>query len=91
MPCYNIIDRRKGIDLAESNNSKDYVFCHNYLFNHEFNFQDFVCNDYHDLTMLSVRISDIATITTKNVDSFMLMLKIVVFFVTLATLKQLIY
>ena len=36
--------------------------------NHEFNFQDFVCNGCHDLAMLSVIISDIAVITFKNVD-----------------------
>ena len=35
--------------------------------NHGFNFQDYVCNDCHDLTILSVNISDIAIITFKNV------------------------
>ena len=33
-----------------------------------FNFQDYVCNGCHDLTMLSVNISDIAIITVKIVD-----------------------
>ena len=36
--------------------------------NHEFQFQDFVCNGCHDLAMLSVNISDTAVITFKNVD-----------------------
>ena len=31
-------------------------------------FQDYVYNGCHDLTMLSVNISDIAIITVKNVD-----------------------
>ena len=42
--------------------------CHYWFFNHGFEFQDSVCNDCHDLTMLSVNIRDIAIITIKNVD-----------------------
>ena len=42
--------------------------CHYRFFNHGFEFQDSVCNDCHDLTMLSVNIRDIAIITIKNVD-----------------------
>ena len=38
------------------------------VFNHRFKFQDFVCNDCHDLTMLSLNIKDIEIITIKNVD-----------------------
>ena len=44
------------------------MICHYWFFNHEFKFQDYVCNDCHDLTMLSVSISDIAIIAVKNVD-----------------------
>ena len=40
----------------------------NSFFNHGFKFQDTICNGCHDLTMLSVNISDIAIITVKNVD-----------------------
>ena len=36
--------------------------------NHEWKFQDSVCNGCHGLTMLSVNISNIAIITIKNVD-----------------------
>ena len=39
-----------------------------FLFNHGFKFQDYLCNGCHDLTMLSVNISDIAIITVNNVD-----------------------
>ena len=38
------------------------------VFNHGLKFQDSVCNGCHDLTMLSLNISDIAIITTQNVD-----------------------
>ena len=42
--------------------------CNYWFFNHGFKFQDSACNGCHDLTMLSVNISDFAIITTKNVD-----------------------
>ena len=38
------------------------------VFNHGLEFQDYVCNGCHDLTMLCHNISDIAIITVKNVD-----------------------
>ena len=41
---------------------------HYFYFNHGFKFQDYVCNGCHDLTMLSLNISDIAIITVKNID-----------------------
>ena len=44
------------------------MICHYWFFNDGFKFQDCVCNGCHDLTMLSVNISDIAIITVKNVD-----------------------
>ena len=44
------------------------MICHYWFFNHGFEFQDSVCSDCHDLTMLSVNIRDIAIITIKNVD-----------------------
>ena len=45
-------------------------------FNHGFKFQDSVCNFCHDVTMLSVNISDIAIITVKNVDYHFIIHKI---------------
>ena len=44
------------------------MICHYCFFNNGFDFQDYVCNSYHDLTMLSVNIRDIAIIVIKNVD-----------------------
>ena len=38
------------------------------LFNHWFEFQDSICNGFYDLTMLCLKISDIAIITVKGVD-----------------------
>ena len=44
------------------------MICHYLFFNHGFKFQDYVCNGYHDLSLLRLNISDIAIITYKNVD-----------------------
>ena len=45
------------------------MICHYWFFNGRFQFQNSVCNGCHDLTILSVNISDIAIIiTVKNVD-----------------------
>ena len=68
MLYYDRTDISEGIDLAKSNNSKECMICHYCFFSHGFKFQDSICNGYHDLTMLSVNISDIAIITIKNVD-----------------------
>ena len=59
MLYYDRIDVSEEIDLAKTNNR---------FFNHGFNLKDYVCNDCHDLTMLSVIISNIAIMTVKNVD-----------------------
>ena len=61
------IDLSEGVDPAKSNNSKESIICHNSLFNHEFKFQHSICNGCHDLTIVSVNISNIAIITLKGV------------------------
>ena len=68
MLYYEGIDIRKGMDPAKSNSSKEYMICHYWFFNHGFKFQDSLFNSCHDLTMLSVDISDIAITTVKDVD-----------------------
>ena len=52
----------------ESNRSKECMICHYCFFNLGLEFQDFVCSDCHDLTILHLTISDIAIIAVKNVD-----------------------
>ena len=64
MLYYERIDISERIDLAKSNNSKECMICH--IFNNRFSFQDYLCNSCHNLTMLSVNISDIVIITVKN-------------------------
>ena len=62
------IDISERIDPTKSNRSKECVICHYWSFNHGFKFQDSVWNGCHDLTILSLNISDIAIITVKHVD-----------------------
>ena len=68
MLYYDKIDISQQIYLAKSNNSKEYMIFHYRFFNHGFKFQNSECNGYHDLTMLSVDVSNVAIITVKNVD-----------------------
>ena len=55
-------------DPTKSNKTRKCMTCHYSFFNHGFKIQNYVCNGSHDLTMLSVNISDIVIITVKNVD-----------------------
>ena len=59
MLYYDRIDITKGNDIAKSNNGKSFMICHYWFLNHGLNFQDYVCNSCHDLTMLSANISNI--------------------------------
>ena len=60
----------EGNDAAKCNDSKKCIICHFWFFNHEFKFQDSACNGCHDLMMLSLNISDIATVAVKGVDYY---------------------
>ena len=68
MLYYDIIDISEGMDLAKSSNSEECMICNYSCLNHRFKFQDSECNRCHNLTMLSVNISDIAITSIKNVD-----------------------
>ena len=41
--------------------------CHYWYFNHEFKFQNSVCNGCNDLKMLCIKVSDIVILTVKGV------------------------
>ena len=68
MLYYDRIDINEGNNFAKSSNSKESRICHYWFFNYGFEFQNYVYNGCHDLTMLSVNISDITIITVKNND-----------------------
>ena len=60
MLYYDRIDISKGTDSIKGNRSKECKICYYWFLNRGFKFQDPVCNGCHDLTLLSVNISDIA-------------------------------
>ena len=45
------------IDPTKSNKSRDCMICHYFLFNHEFKFQDSLCNGCHDYCYIIYNIS----------------------------------
>ena len=47
----NNFDPVERIDVAKSNNTKEYIFCHYWYFNHRFKLQNSNCNHCHDLTI----------------------------------------
>ena len=67
MLYYDRIDISKGIDPTKSNKSRECMIFHYWFFNHGFKFQDHICNQCHNLTMLCLYVSDIVNITVKNV------------------------
>ena len=72
MLYYDRVDLREGIDFPMSSNSKEYMTQHYWFFNHKFKFENSVCDDCRDVTMLPLDKSGIVIITTKGVyyDSF---------------------
>ena len=66
MLYYDRIRLSEGIYLAKSNNSKECIIHRYRFFNQGCKFQDSICNGCHNLTMLSINITNVA----KNVDYF---------------------
>ena len=65
---YYRIDLSKVIDVAQSNNGKQFIICYYCFFNHGFKLQHFVCNGRYYLTMMCVYLRDIAIIPVKSID-----------------------
>ena len=66
-----------GIDVSEENDvnktsaSKQYDVCQYWCFlNYSFKFQPNLCNNCHDLLMMSVNLSDIAILNIKGSDYY---------------------
>ena len=68
MLYYDRTDIIERIYPTKSNISKEYLICHYCFLNHGFEFQDYSCNHFYDLTVLCLNISDIAVIIVKNAD-----------------------
>ena len=58
----------KGIDPNKSNKSEEWMICHHWFFLYGFKNQDSAFGGCHDLTILSLNISDVTIVTVKYVD-----------------------
>ena len=65
---YSNIGLVEGIDLTKIKNSREFIVCHYWYFNHGFKLQKWVCNRFYDLLMISADTNDIAIIIIKGVD-----------------------
>ena len=59
MLYYDRVGIHGGIDVAKSSNSKECTIRHYWFFNHVFEFQDSICNDYHDLMIVLLSLSKV--------------------------------
>ena len=63
-------DISEGIDINKTNASKECVICHYWFFKDVgFEFEEHVCNKYHDLLMIAYSLKDIAILSAKG-DTF---------------------
>ena len=64
---YNRIDLSEGIDVNKAGKSKECdIYRYWYFLNKGFKFQPNVCNECHDLLMISMNLSSIATLALKS-------------------------
>ena len=69
MLYYEKIDVSEGTDINETSASKECDTCHYWYFlNKGFKFQPYLCNKCDDLLMMSMNLSDIATLNIKGYD-----------------------
>ena len=66
---YERIDISVGIDFEQSNNSVECMICHCWYFKDiEINYQPYVCNKCHDLSMVVKDLKDLLILKIKGVD-----------------------
>ena len=52
MLYYDSIDINEEIDPTKSNKRRECMICQYFVFNHGFKFQNYVCNNFQDWTLL---------------------------------------
>ena len=68
MLFYDRINISEGNDVAKSNNIYEFIICHYWFFNYGFEFQNYVCNGWHDFTTLCLNLSDVAITAINGVN-----------------------
>ena len=67
MLYFDRIDASEGTDVNKTSASKECNICHYWYFlNFSFKPQPNVCNKCHDISMMSMNVSDIATLSIKG-------------------------
>ena len=69
MLYYDRIEVSEAIDVNKTSASKEGDICHYWYFlNKGFKFQPNVCDRWHDLSIMSMNLSNIATLNIRSVD-----------------------
>ena len=69
MLYYDRIEVFEEIDVNKTNASKEWDVCHyQYFLNYSFTFQPNICNNCHDLFIMSVNLSGIAILNIRGSD-----------------------
>ena len=67
MPEYDKIDISEGLDIKETNASKECDICHYWYFlSKNFNYGPYLCNDCHDLMQKAMNFNDVAIVYVKE-------------------------
>ena len=63
------VDVFEGIDINKSNKSKEYIFCHYWYFkNIVYEYEQYVCNGCHDLSIMVYDLDEFRILNIKGVD-----------------------
>ena len=69
MILYERIDISEGIDINKSNESKECMLCHYWYFKDVgYEYEQYVCNGCHDLSMIVYDLNDFMILNIKGVD-----------------------
>ena len=63
---YDKIDLSKGIDVNKTSNSRECSFCHYYFLDTNFNYQKYLCDGCHDMSMKANSMQNLAIVYSDN-------------------------
>ena len=66
---FDKIDISEGIDMSNTNKSRECNICHYwYLLDKNFNYEKYLCNGCHDLMQKAINFDDVAIVSIKGND-----------------------
>ena len=64
---YDRIDKSEGVDMSETNRSRECDICHYWYFlDKNFNYEKHLCNACHDLMQKAMNFNDVAIVSIKG-------------------------